>query len=163
MLGQTGRRFMFQTLVAAMAVGFVGAAAFASAPDGSLIPPNVNPGLETVPFVPASQSAKPAPCDPQLVNRVDSVSIVAGPYSLIAHIKGTYSALPGAETQLVIASTSADGRTATVDFLACRSAFVAGRPAPVEGRLVLPKDTALRSITVRAQANSLVLDPSKPQ
>jgi hypothetical protein len=154
---------MFQSVAVAMALGFIGAAALASAPDGTLIPPNVNPGLETVPFVPASQSAKPAPCDPQLVNRVDSVTVVAGPHSLIAHIKGSYSALPGADTQLVFASTSADGRAATVDFLACRSAFVAGRPATVEGRLVLPKDTSLRSITVRAQANSLVLDPSQPQ
>lgn len=154
---------MLRTIALAVAFGFIGAAAFAAAPDGQLIPPNVNPGLETVPFVPAAQSAKPEACDPQLVNRVDSVSVVVGPHSFVAHIKGTYSALPGSDAQLVIASTSADGRTAMVDFLACRSAFVAGRPATVEARLVLPKDTSLRSITVRAQANALVLDPSKPQ
>jgi hypothetical protein len=151
---------MLRTIALSVAAGFIGAAALAGTADRQLAAPNLNPGLKTVPSIPEPQSAAAGFCSLELVNRIDAGSIVEGPDGPVAHFKGIAAVLSGAEAQLVITSVSPDGETANADFLACSSAFVVGRPARVSASMGFPRGTKLRSITVRAQTNSLVLSPS---
>jgi hypothetical protein len=150
---------MSRTIVLALAFGLIGSAAFAAPPERQLVAPNLNPGLKTVPYIHSSQDA--GTCDKQLVDRIDSGTVVAGPTGFVAHLKGTISAVSARDAQLVVTSTSPDGKTAKADFVACRSTFVAGTPALIAASMNLPKNTAVQSITVRAQANTLVLNPSE--
>lgn len=151
---------MSRTIALALTFGFLCAAALAAAPQRQLVAPNMNPGLKTVPSIASSRNAEDGVCDLQLVDRVDSGTVVAGPDGLVATLTGTDSAVPGSDAHLVVTSTSPDGKTAHVDFVACRSAFVTGSPAQIAASMSLSTDTAIQSITVRAKANSLVLNPS---
>ena len=140
----------------------MGTAAFA-APQRQLVAPNLNPGLRSVPFVPSSYDAGGSAdsCDQQLVNRIDSGTVIAGPDGLVAHLTGMASGVVGSDAKLVITSMSPDGREANADFVACRSAVLVDTTAPVATSMALAQGAPLQSIIVRAQANSMVLYTSK--
>ena len=152
---------MTRTIAIALAFGMIGSAAFAAAPN-QLVGPRFNPALKTVPFVPASQSASAGAgtCDQQLVSRIDSGTVIAGPDGLVAHLTGMALGVAGG-AQLVITSMTPDGQTANADFTACRSTVIVDTPSPVATSLNLPQGSALQSIIVRAEANSMVLYTSK--
>lgn len=153
---------MSRTIAIALAFGLIGSLAFA-AQSRQLVVPNLNPGLKTVPSVPQSQSAAAAAgiCEQQLVTRIDSGTVIAGPDGLVAHLTGMASGVWGGEAQLIITSLTPDGKTANADFIACRSVAAADTPAPVATSLDLSNNARLKSIIVRAQSNSMVLYTSK--
>ncbi|MEQ1865576.1 MAG: hypothetical protein ABL996_13125 [Micropepsaceae bacterium] len=147
---------MTRTMAIALAFGLIGSAAVAAAPQRQLVAPNFNPGLRTVPSVASAQNAAAAAgeCDRQLVNRIDSGTVITGPDGWVAHVTGMATA-PAGGAQLVITST--DGQSANADLVACRSAIIVDTTAPVATSLSLQTNSGLRSIIVRAQSNSLVL------
>jgi hypothetical protein len=154
---------MSRTIAIALAFGLISTAALA-APQRQLVAPNLSPGLRTVPFVPSSYDATASAdtCDQQLINRIDSGTVIAGPDGLVAHLTGMASGIAGgSDAKLVITSMSPDGSTANADFVACRSAVLVDTTAPVATSMVLAQGAPLQSIIVRAQANSMVLYTSK--
>jgi hypothetical protein len=133
------------------------AAAAGAAPQGQLIPPNLNPGLKTVPFVPtASAGAHMAStCEKQLVTRIDSATVIVGADGQVAHVTGMAAGIVG-DAELKVTSIAADGLSATADFIACTSPS-AESVTPVAASLPLSAAPRARSITVRTQGNSLTL------
>ena len=156
---------MSRTIAIALAFGLIGSAALAATPSRQLVVPNLNPGLKTVPSVPQSQSAHAAAgiCEQQLVTRIDSGTVIAGPDGLVAHLTGMASGVWGGDAQLIITSVTPDGQSANADFIACRSIAAADTPAPVATSLDLSHNAGLQSIVVRAQSNSMILYTSKAQ
>ena len=156
-----GDCFMSRTIAVVLAFGLMSTAALA-APQRQLVAPDMNPGLRTVPFVPSSYNGNADACDLQLVGRIDSGTVIAGPDGLVAHLTGMASGVVGgSDAKLVITSMSPDGREASADFVACRSAIVVDTTAPVATSMALAQGAPLQSIIVRAQANSMVLYTSK--
>lgn len=154
---------MSRTFALALAFGLLSSAALADEPHRQLVAPNLNPGLRTVPFVPFSSGAAAAAgsCNQQLVSRIDSGTVIAGPDGLVAHLTGMASGVAGSDAQLVITSMSPDGRSANADFVACRSPVLVDTATPVATSMPLTQGAPLQSIIVRAQANSMVLYTSK--
>jgi hypothetical protein len=149
---------MTRTIAIALAFGLIGSAAVAETPHRQLVAPNFNPGLRTVPSVWSAQNAAAAAgtCDQQLVNRIDSGTVITGPDGWVAHVTGMATA-PTGGAQLVITSTTPDGKSASADLVACRSAIIVDSTGPIATSLSLQTNSGLRSIMVRAQSNSLVL------
>ena len=156
-----GYRFMSRTIAIALAFGMIGSAAFAATPGRQLVGPNFNPGLKSVPSVASPHYAGSAACDQQLVSRIDSGTVIAGPDGLVAHLTGMALGVTGGNAQLVVTSMTPDGQTANADFVACRSTVVVDSPSPVATSMNLPLNNAPQSIIVRAEANSMVLYTSK--
>jgi hypothetical protein len=138
---------MSRTIAIAILAGVLSAAASATPPLRQLVAPNFNPGLRTVPFVPHSQSVNhDASCVRQLVARVDSGTVIAGPDGRVAHLTGMADSGVGA----------ADGLTAAADFLVCTSSSWVS-PAPVSAAMPLSRNASLESIAIRTQSNSITL------
>jgi hypothetical protein len=153
---------MSRTIAIAVSLALASSAAYGA--QRQLVVPNLNPGLKTVPSVPGSQSAHEAAaglCDHQLVNRIDSGTVIAGPDGLVAHLTGMASGVWSGGAQLTIVSMSADGLTANADFTACRTVAAVDTPVPVAASWNLARNTGLQSIVVRAQSNSMVLYTSR--
>jgi hypothetical protein len=147
---------MSRTIAIAILAGVLSAAASATPPLRQLVAPNFNPGLRTVPFVPHSQSVNhDASCVRQLVARVDSGTVIAGPDGRVAHLTGMADSGVGA-AELAITSISADGLTAAADFLVCTSSSWVS-PAPVSAAMPLSRNASLESIAIRTQSNSITL------
>jgi hypothetical protein len=88
------------------------------------------------------------------VARIDSGTVIAGPNGRVAHVTGMADS--GISTaELAITSISADGHSATADFLVCTSPSWVST-APITAVMPL-KDQALQSIAIRTQSNSIVL------
>jgi hypothetical protein len=156
--------FMSRTIAIAVSLALLGSTALAANLTHQLVVPNLNPGLKTVPSVPGSQSAKMAAaglCEQQLITRIDSGTVIAGPDGLVAHLTGMASGVWGGNAELTITSTSPDGMTANADFTACRSPSAVDTPVPVATSLNLTRNAGLQSIIVHAQTNSMVLYTSK--
>lgn len=147
---------MSRTIAFAILIGTLCSTAIA-APQRQLVVPNLNPGLRTVPWTQDSHSVADAGgiCERQLVSRIDSGTVIAGPDGRVAHITGMADS--GISTaELAITSVSADGASATADFIVCASPTWVST-APVSA--VMPiKDHALQSIAIRTQSNSIVLN-----
>ncbi len=152
----SGVTFMSRTIALAVLIGILSSTAIA-APQRQLVAPNLNPALRTVPSVPHTYDAGDASgaCERQLASRIDSGTVIAGPDGRVAHITGMSDSGIGA-AELAITSISADGTSATADFLVCSSStWVSMYPIAA----VMPlKDHALQSIAIRTQSNSIVLN-----
>ena len=149
---------MLRTIALAVLAGTLASAA-AAAPQNQLVAPNFNPGLRTVPFVPQGHSVRrdDGACERQLVARIDSGTVIAGADGRVAHVTGMGI---GRDAELMIVSTAADGLSASAEFVACVSpSFVT--PAPMAASLPLAAGQNMQSITVRAQANAIVLDAKR--
>jgi hypothetical protein len=126
-----------------------------AAPQRQLIAPNLNPALRTVPSIPHTYLAggDDASCERQLVTRIDSGTVIPGPDGRVAHIMGM--AEGASDATLMITSISADGLSATADFLACTSSTWL-TPAPVTA--IMPvSDARLETIAVRTRTNTLTV------
>lgn len=147
---------MSRTIAFAILIGILGSTATA-APQRQLVVPNLNPGLRTVPWVPNGHHVGDASavCERQLVSRIDSGTVIAGPDGRVAHVTGMADS--GISTaELEITSISPDGSSATADFIVCASPTWIST-APVAAVMPL-KDHALQSIAIRTQSNSIVLN-----
>ena len=148
---------MSRSIAVAVLAGVLASAAVA-APGRQLVAPELNPGLRTVPFVPSSTSVKASTdCEKKLVARIDSGTIITGPDARVAHLTGMADGVADGKAELVIVSISSDGTSATADLMACASrTFVT--PEPVAASLPLTAQANLRTLTVRAQSNSVTLN-----
>lgn len=147
---------MSRTIAFAVLIAILSSTAIA-APQRQLVAPNFNPGLRSVPWVWNSHNAGGvgATCERQLVSRIDSGTVIAGADGRVVHITGMADS--GISTaELAITSVSADGLNATADFFVCASPTWIST-APVTAVMPL-KDHALQTITIRTQANSIVLN-----
>ena len=147
---------MSRTIAFAILIGILGSTAIA-APQRQLVVPNLNPGLRTVPWVWNSHNDGDAGavCERQLVSRIDSGTVIAGPDGRVVHITGMADS-GIATAELAITSVSPDGTSATADFIACASPSWVST-APVAAVMPL-QDHALQSIAIRTQSNSIVLN-----
>ncbi|MBL8780319.1 MAG: hypothetical protein JNL06_05175 [Alphaproteobacteria bacterium] len=134
------------------------AAAVAAAPQNQLVVPNLNPGLKTVPFVPHAgpKRAVAAACEKSMVARIDSGTVITGADGKVAHLTGMAQG-DGAGAELVVRSTSPDGETVNVDFVACTAAY-ASMHTPVSSNLPLAFGPKLRRIAVHAQGNAITIE-----
>jgi hypothetical protein len=149
---------MSRTIAIAVLAGALSSMAVA-APARQLTAPNFNPGLKTVPSVPHTYYAALAAgtCEQKLATRIDSGTVIAGADGRVAHLTGMAAGAVGSDAQLVITSTAADGLTATADFMACITASSA-TPSPVAASMPIGGNSTLKSISVRAESNAIVLD-----
>lgn len=147
---------MSRTIAYALLAAAISSSAIAAAPQRQLVAPNLNPALRTVPSVPHSYYAGQADsaCERQLVTRVDSGTVIAGPNGRVAHITGMADSGIGA-AELMITSISANGLAATADFLICASPSWVS-PAPVATSFPI-SNSALESIAVRTKSNAITL------
>lgn len=149
---------MSRTIAVAVFAVTMSAASIA-APQNQLIAPNLNPGLRTVPSVPHTYYAgEMGDCATQLVTRIDSGTVIKGPDGQVAHMTGMATGATSAAGDLVITSVSADGLSATADFMACMSESSV-TPGPVSA--IMPLTGKRESVTVRAQSNQIVLQTAK--
>jgi hypothetical protein len=148
---------MSRTIAIAVLASALAAAAVA-APQNQLVVPNLNPGLKTVPFVPqpGTKHATPAACEKSMVTRVDSGTVITGADGRVAHLTGMAQG-DGAGAELVVRSTSDNGETLNVDFVAC-AAPNASMHMPVAGSLPLTFGPNVRRIAIHAQANAITLE-----
>ncbi|NOT41071.1 MAG: hypothetical protein HOP13_11315 [Alphaproteobacteria bacterium] len=146
---------MSRTIAFAVLIGALSSTAIA-APQRQLVAPNFNPGLRTVPFVHQSHGATDdAACAQQLVSRVDSGTVIAGPNGRVVHITGMADAGVSV-AELAITSISTDGRSATADFLVCTSPTWVSA-SPVSAVMPLNAHAGVESIAVRTQSNAITL------
>lgn len=147
---------MSRTIAIAVLAGVLASTAIAG-PQRQLVGPNFNPGLLTVPFAPDSQSVEAAGfCESKLVARVDSGTIITGPDAQVVHVTGMAEGAISDASLFIVRPADANG-AASADFVACSSpTFVT--PAPVAASLPLNGHTNVRSLTVRAQTNSVTLN-----
>jgi hypothetical protein len=142
-------------IIASAVLFVVASAAAIAAPQRQLVAPNLNPALRTVPSVPHTYYAgMHGPCENQLAARVDAGTVIAGPNGRVAHISGMADSGAGM-AELAITSVSADGSSATADFLVCASPSWVST-APVSAVMPL-KSEALQSIAVRTKSNAITL------
>ena len=157
---------MSRTLAIAVTFAVISSAAFAApllVQRQQLVVPNLNPGLKTVPSVPGSTYMADASggCEKQLVNRIDSGTVIAGPDGRVAHLTGMASGAWGSSGELVITLMTPDGTSADADFVVCRALVPTDSPEPVAASLDLTPSANLQSIIVHTQSNSIVLYTSK--
>lgn len=148
---------MSRMIAIAVLAGTLAAVAVA-APQNQLVVPNLNPGLKTVPFVPqpGTKHASAAACEKSLVARIDSGTVITGADGRVAHLTGMAQG-DGAGAELVVRSTSDNGATLNVDFVAC-AAPNASMHMPVASSLPLIFGPSLRRIAVHAQGNTIRLE-----
>jgi hypothetical protein len=153
----TGGSSMSRTIAIAVLATALAAAA-AAAPRNQLVVPNLNPGLKTVPFVPQweTKHASAAACEKSMVARIDSGTVITGADGRVAHLTGMAQG-DGAGAELVVRSTSDNGETVNVDFVAC-TAPNASMHMPVASSLPLAFGPNLRRIAIHAQANAITLE-----
>ena len=155
---------MSRIVAIAVSLALASSAAIAADQTHQLVAPNFNPALKTVPSVPGSQSAREAAaglCEQQLITRIDSGTVIAGPDGMVAHLTGMASGVWSGGAQLTITSITPDGLSANADFTACRTISAVDTPVPVATSWNLAPNTGLQSIVVRAQLNSMVLYTAK--
>ncbi len=147
---------MSRTIAFTLLAAALSSSAIAAAPQRQLVAPNLNPALRTVPSVPHTYYAGQADgsCERQLVTRIDSGTVIAGPSGRVAHVTGMADSGIGA-AELMITSISANGLAATADFLICASPSWVS-PAPVATSFPI-NNSALESIAVRTKANAITL------
>lgn len=145
---------MSRIIASAVLFAIVSSTAIA-APQRQLVAPNLNPALRTVPSVPHTYDAGvDGACERRLAARIDSGTVIAGPNGRVAHITGMADS--GASlAELAITSVSADGSSATADFLVCTSPSWVST-APVSAAMPI-KGEALQSIAIRTQSNAITL------
>lgn len=147
---------MSRTIAFAVLFGALTSAAIAAPQQRQLVAPNLNPALRTVPSIPHTYYAGSidTSCERQLVTRIDAGTVIKGPSGRVAHMMGIADSAI-ADAALVITSVSADGLSATADFMACTSqAWV----TPTAVTAVAPvSDERLETIAVRTQTNTLVV------
>lgn len=148
---------MLRTLAVAVLASAVAAAAVA-APQNQLVVPNLNPGLKTVPFVPqtGTKHASATACEKSRVARIDSGTIITGADGRVAHLTGMALG-DGADAELLVRSTSDNGETLNVDFVAC-AAPNASMHVPVAGSLPLTFGPNLRRVAIHAEGNAITLE-----
>jgi hypothetical protein len=148
---------MLRTIAITMVASALATAATA-APQNQLVVPNLNPGLKTVPFVPLSgtKHASAIACEKSMVARIDSGTIIAGADGRVAHLTGMAQG-DGTGAELIVRSTSDNGKTLNVDFVAC-TAPNASTHIPVAGNLPLTFGPNLKRVAIHAQRNTITLE-----
>jgi len=148
---------MSRMIAVAVLTGTLAVAA-AAAPQNQLVVPNLNPGLKTVPFVPQSgtKHAAAAACEKSMVARIDSGTVITGADGRVAHLTGMAQG-DGAGAELIVRSTSDNGETLNVDFVACTAPY-ASMHMPVASSLPLTFGPNLRRIAIHAQGNAITLE-----
>jgi hypothetical protein len=151
-----GIRSMSRTIAIAVVASALAAASVA-APQNQLVVPNLNPGLKTVPFIPQSATKHAtASCEKSMVARIDSGTVITGADGRVAHLTGMAQG-DGEGAELVVKSTSDDGETLNVDFVAC-TAPNASMHMPVASSLPIAFGPNLRRIAIHAQGNAITLE-----
>ena len=105
----------------------------------------------SAPFTQAATS-----CDRQLVMQIDSGHVSVEPDGISISAFGTSESAGWSGATLLVSSR--DGRTATLDFVACRPEMAAQVLTPIktQAMLDLPPDTS--RIIIRARTNSMTVD-----
>jgi hypothetical protein len=109
----------------------------------------------------ATTPSQGASCDRQLVMRIDSATVMAGPDGVKIDAFGVSESAGWSQPSLVVAGPAANG-VATLDFMACRPAVSAMVLTPIQTRETVKLDFAkTRRIIIRSKTNSMTVEITK--
>lgn len=157
--------FARSALLALASSLLAGAAVANPLPVTPIVPPTLTPYVtpgETPQSAQRRYASYNGHCDRQRIMSIEGADAKLEPAGFALDAFGTASSAGWSNPQLILVAQSADGRTATLDFVACRPDMSAQVLTPVEAHVMLPLDRSLtRRVVIRTQTKAFAIDVDK--